>query len=791
MVYDSKPYFLGDNMNKKGFTLIELLAVILIIGVISLIAIPSVSKLIEESKRKAAKQNANTYVKEVEKNIVVKEIETGKPTEDGKYSVEDINDMGMDIKGKVPDYGYVDIKKNKVENYNLIYDEYNVKEKDGEVTVEVLDDINNPAKVDDVYFLDLKIIGMYDLGDLDHNTGQLIENGRRIITKKYYEIRNEEYDVLISEDYKITIYEFDSNKVYLGYKEFTSDSKYTPSENVKYFKVVLSAVPKDIEKTLSSGQWGRILGTSSFKARISVGDIDGLKDKNELVTVKALKKVSAATIRNDIFNNNDEVSNDVWNALVYNKVFSPNINTNKKTYYISEDGDDKNSGLSMAYPKRTLDSVAGEANVNILLKCGDTIYSSKSFTVSNGVTISSYGEGNRPVLSFYRNLNKKFTKVADADNIYVTDLTDLSIYNGNHDKSDVNIGQLVINGVVNFKRVVFESSSNYSNNMLTKRNDEKSWSVDFKNGKLYIYTSEDPNTFDIKYAPPITGLYAKKANNITIKGIEIRGAGLHAINFANTTNVNINSNSFNYIGGSILTSAGIRYGNAVQIWDSAENVQVHHNVANWIFDTCYTNQGSSSDMMLKNVNFHDNIGMHSQWGLETWGDGGKGFTDINYGYNLLYQMGDITNPNTKMQVSSSGHLYGEVDNDNYITYRNGYSYHQAAGLAFWCPSESYMPSINNNIFWGTNRFHVIGTWYNDTIDINTLNNNLFYEEYYLSYNTTPALYKFKTSSNKYFTTYTKITTSPNTESNHKRGSNYDNSSELITLNNLIKHIINE
>ena len=40
-------------MNKKGFTLIELLAVIIIIAVVGLIAIPSISGTIDNSRRKA------------------------------------------------------------------------------------------------------------------------------------------------------------------------------------------------------------------------------------------------------------------------------------------------------------------------------------------------------------------------------------------------------------------------------------------------------------------------------------------------------------------------------------------------------------------------------------------------------------------------------------------------------------------------------------------------------------------------------------------------------------------
>ncbi len=61
-------------MNKKGFTLIELLAVIIILGIVLLIAVPSVSRIINDTRKSAYVDIANTYVDEVRKQIQARKI---------------------------------------------------------------------------------------------------------------------------------------------------------------------------------------------------------------------------------------------------------------------------------------------------------------------------------------------------------------------------------------------------------------------------------------------------------------------------------------------------------------------------------------------------------------------------------------------------------------------------------------------------------------------------------------------------------------------------------------------
>ena len=56
-------------MNKKGFTLIELLAVIIIMGVLLLIAVPSVSKYIEQSRKDTYITNLVKYADVVKTEV--------------------------------------------------------------------------------------------------------------------------------------------------------------------------------------------------------------------------------------------------------------------------------------------------------------------------------------------------------------------------------------------------------------------------------------------------------------------------------------------------------------------------------------------------------------------------------------------------------------------------------------------------------------------------------------------------------------------------------------------------
>ena len=91
-------------MKKRGFTLIELLAVILILGIIVLIAIPIVSNIIKESKRGAFETTVNNLVSAIE-NACQLQILKGETLTATYIFTDGVVSPSLNVKGKLPTTG--------------------------------------------------------------------------------------------------------------------------------------------------------------------------------------------------------------------------------------------------------------------------------------------------------------------------------------------------------------------------------------------------------------------------------------------------------------------------------------------------------------------------------------------------------------------------------------------------------------------------------------------------------------------------------------------------------------
>ena len=123
-------------MSRKGFTLIELLAIILILGVIALIAIPSVNTVIEQSRKGAAETSAENYVGAVNSKIVTTKLDTDK-TNDLNDGFASVSSLDVELSGKSPEDGTILIKNGKVDGATFSLNGYDILcDSDGKCTAD-------------------------------------------------------------------------------------------------------------------------------------------------------------------------------------------------------------------------------------------------------------------------------------------------------------------------------------------------------------------------------------------------------------------------------------------------------------------------------------------------------------------------------------------------------------------------------------------------------------------------------------------------------------------------------
>ena len=139
-------------MRQKGFTLIELLAVIVVLAVTALIAIPTVVNTVEEARIEAAQSSAYAYVKQVQKQLASYTLKNDESYTSGKKSVEILKtDLGIKLKGTqltggnvcIDDDGIVTKALLKINNHVISYDGVNAVATD----LEEIEDITCPGPI--------------------------------------------------------------------------------------------------------------------------------------------------------------------------------------------------------------------------------------------------------------------------------------------------------------------------------------------------------------------------------------------------------------------------------------------------------------------------------------------------------------------------------------------------------------------------------------------------------------------------------------------------------------------
>lgn len=147
--------------------------------------------------------------------------------------------------------------------------------------------------------------------------------------------------------------------------------------------------------------------------------------------------------------------------------------------------------------------------------------------------------------------------------------------------------------------------------------DGKFW-YDAANKQLRLYLSENPATvygqLEVAHRPNIAEI--KSVNNVEMRDLDLRYGAGHGVQTVSVKNVVFDGLDISYVGGSRL-SGGARYGNGIELFESAQDVVVQNSQFSQIFDVAMTSQGGSTNTVA-NIRFQNNLVLQSEQCFELW-----------------------------------------------------------------------------------------------------------------------------------------------------------------------------
>ena len=310
------------------------------------------------------------------------------------------------------------------------------------------------------------------------------------------------------------------------------------------------------------------------------------------------------------------------------------------TYYISSNGTSF-SGTEEGKPMslETAKTKTYKSGDKILFKSGDTFFGQLTFNISattnEPVLISSYGEGEKPIISVSKIITKNDVWEQYANDIYRVDLSDNKNYDGykGTDDESCNVGFFTT-----------DDGEVYGN--------RKSTIIDLTN--LYDFYC-DGQYFYIKSLQKPTEILGKMklstkidilalSNNTEISNLKLEYSSAHGIVKRDypLSNVYVHDCIIDYIGGSYQygnnSENSTRYGNAIELWAGASNIVISNNLIKNTYDAGITLQGSNGEW--SNIIINNNIIINSCYPFELWAsEESKGMNNVEIYDNITINQG--------------------------------------------------------------------------------------------------------------------------------------------------------
>jgi hypothetical protein len=143
----------------------------------------------------------------------------------------------------------------------------------------------------------------------------------------------------------------------------------------------------------------------------------------------------------------------------------------------------------------------------------------------------------------------------------------------------------------------------------------KSGPLEDRSAALYMWSETDPaeRYRKIECAVRVDHRLMGVKRNVILENLAFYGHAVHAFQTSNAVNISIINCDFDYIGGAVWSLKDrIRFGNAIEFWDGAENIEIRGCKFDNIYDSAATTQGRR-EFRAVNVVIADNV--FSRYGM--------------------------------------------------------------------------------------------------------------------------------------------------------------------------------
>lgn len=329
----------------------------------------------------------------------------------------------------------------------------------------------------------------------------------------------------------------------------------------------------------------------------------------------------------------------------------------RETYYVStEDGDNRNDGLSVNTPIRNIYAIKTKKDVCIKLKAGNIFF--ERIVGFNNCVIESYGSGEQPVICGFKILvNTNAWEKQDAG-CWQIDLSKEGNFKGYLAKDAPS--ELSANNI----GVIYDAINDKVFGHLVQYRSDLKQEGDFCITELHRPEQIEKNPFDTLYFKyklhpktlghlcfSMDGVGVTGLRNCILRDISIVGFSKHGI--TSCENTLIDNCNIDLIGGQNFIKERYdwwsRLGNGIEFWADSKGRNYGNTVRNCLISRCYdcgaTIQGSREDIKNPtNIHFENNRFYHCRQAFEHFiNPSNKSevcYNNCSFRGNICFEMGE-------------------------------------------------------------------------------------------------------------------------------------------------------